>query len=100
MGDASYVLKGRGSLASLCSAPHGAGRLAARGAGRRAFTDEMQSLRVVTKIDLATVRQDIANEYRRDLMEWRLRNTNRSCRSSKPWMVPALLRQLLDCVRS
>lgn len=69
MGDASYVLKGRGATASLCSAPHGAGRLAARGAGRRASTDEMQAIRVVTKIDLDRVRRDIADEYRKDLME-------------------------------
>lgn len=69
MGDASYILKGHGCVASLCSAPHGAGRLAARGAGRRASTDEMETLRVVTKIDLAKVRRDIADEYRKDLME-------------------------------
>jgi len=69
MGDASYVLKGCGSLASLCSAPHGAGRLTARGAGRKAATDEMEAIRVVTKIDLAKVRRDIADEYRKDLME-------------------------------
>lgn len=69
MGDASYVLRGSGSLASLCSAPHGAGRLAARGAGRRASQDEMETIRVVTKIDLNKVRRDIADEYRKDLME-------------------------------
>lgn len=69
MGDASYVLKGHGSVASLCSAPHGAGRLAPRGAGRKASTDEMQALRVVTKVDLDRVRADIAAERRKDLME-------------------------------
>lgn len=69
MGDASYVLKGRGSLASLCSAPHWAGRLTARGAGRRASTNEMEAIRVVTKIDLAKVRRDIADQYKKDLME-------------------------------
>jgi tRNA-splicing ligase RtcB len=69
MGDASYILRGRGSLASLCSAPHGAGRLMARGEARKASPDEMQLIRVVTKIDLNKVRRDIADEYRRDLME-------------------------------
>jgi tRNA-splicing ligase RtcB len=69
MGDASYLLKGRGCVASLCSAPHGAGRLKARGAGRKANPDEMRSIRVVTKIDLTKVRKDIAREYQKTLME-------------------------------
>lgn len=69
MGDASYVLKGLGSLASLCSAPHGAGRKAARGAARKASTDELRGVRVVTKIDLTTVRREIAEAHTRDLME-------------------------------
>jgi tRNA-splicing ligase RtcB (3'-phosphate/5'-hydroxy nucleic acid ligase) len=69
MGDASYVLKGLGSLASLCSAPHGAGRRTARGTGRKAGMTELERLRIVTKIDLKTVRRDIADEYNKDLME-------------------------------
>ncbi len=69
MGDASYVLKGKGNTASLCSAPHGAGRIAARGAGRKASAGEMDAIRVVTKIDLNKIRRDIADEYRKDLME-------------------------------
>ena len=69
MGDCSYVLKGRGSMASLCSAPHGAGRLAARGEGRRGDLAELKQIRVVTKVDLAKVRRDIAEEYGRDLLE-------------------------------
>src|ERR1700683_5126034 len=48
MGDSSYVLKGHGSVASLCSAPHGAGRLAARGEGRKGDTGELGRIRVVT----------------------------------------------------
>lgn len=69
MGDASYVLKGHGNVASLCSAPHGAGRLAARGFGRKASSDEIQTIRMVTKVDLNRIRKDIADEYRKDLME-------------------------------
>lgn len=69
MGDASYVLRGRGSVASLCSAPHGAGRLAARGIGRKADADELLPLRIVTKIDPKTVRRDIAAELAKQLME-------------------------------
>jgi RNA-splicing ligase RtcB len=69
MGDSSYVLKGQGSMASLCSAPHGAGRLAARGEGRKAAISELGGIRVVTKIDPARVRRDIAAEHMRTLME-------------------------------
>jgi tRNA-splicing ligase RtcB len=69
MGDASYVLKGQGSIASLCSAPHGAGRLAARGEGRKGDTGELGRIRVVTKIDPTRVRRDIAAEHLRTLME-------------------------------
>jgi tRNA-splicing ligase RtcB len=69
MGDASYVLKGQGSLASLCSAPHGAGRRAARGEGRRGDMAELDPIRVVTKIDPTRVRREIAAEHLRALME-------------------------------
>lgn len=69
MGDASYLLKGMGSLASLCSAPHGAGRLTARGEGRRGDAGELSRIRVVTKIDPSRVRRDIAAEHVRTLME-------------------------------
>lgn len=69
MGDASYVLKGQGNTASLCSAPHGAGRLAARGEGRRGDMAELGRIRVVSKIDPTRVRQDIAREHQRALME-------------------------------
>lgn len=69
MGDASYVLRGMGSAGSLCSAPHGAGRIAARGEGRRRDVSEMAKIRVVTKIDPARVRRDIADELQRTLME-------------------------------
>jgi tRNA-splicing ligase RtcB len=60
---------GLGAVASLCSAPHGAGRKTARGTGRKAAATELEPLRIVTKIDLRTVRRDVAAEYERDLME-------------------------------
>ena len=69
MGDASYVLKGTGSLASLCSAPHGAGRLVARGEGRRGKVEELDAIRIVTKIDPKKTRRDVADELRKNLME-------------------------------
>lgn len=69
MGDASYVLRGLGCAGSLASAPHGAGRVLARGEGRRADVTEMRRLRVVTKVDLARVRRDIAEELEKGLME-------------------------------
>jgi tRNA-splicing ligase RtcB len=69
MGDASYVLKGQGSIATLCSAPHGAGRLAARGEGRKGDTGELRRIRVVTKVDPTRVRRYIAAEHMRTLME-------------------------------
>lgn len=69
MGDASYVLRGLGSVSSLCSAPHGAGRKTARGTGRKAAVQELEPLRIVTKIDLRKVRREIAEQYTKDLME-------------------------------
>ncbi|MGC5166087.1 RtcB family protein [Luteimicrobium sp. DT211] len=38
MGTASYVVVGKGEPRSLCSSPHGAGRLYSRSAARRTFT--------------------------------------------------------------
>jgi tRNA-splicing ligase RtcB len=69
MGDASWVLRGQGLRESLCSAPHGAGRVLARGEGRRADTAELRRLRVVTKVDPLRVRRDVAAEIERGLME-------------------------------
>lgn len=40
MGTGSYVVRGRGSEASLCSASHGAGRRLSRSAARRRYTAE------------------------------------------------------------
>lgn len=69
MGDASYLLRGLGNAEALCSAPHGAGRVVARGEGRRGDPGELRRLRVVTKVDLARVRRDVAEELRRTLLE-------------------------------
>lgn len=38
MGTASYVVKGKGSITGLCSAPHGAGRDYSRSQARKTFT--------------------------------------------------------------
>lgn len=43
MGTASYVVTGLGNVASLCSAPHGAGRTLSRGKAKRAF--DLEDLR-------------------------------------------------------
>lgn len=40
MGDRSYVVRGKGNRPSLCSAPHGAGRLYSRKAAKEQFTEE------------------------------------------------------------
>jgi tRNA-splicing ligase RtcB len=69
MGDSSFVMRGRGNVASLCSAPHGAGRAAARCEGRRRDPSEMKRLRVVTRIDVGKARRDVAEKYMRGLME-------------------------------
>ena len=44
MGTASYVVRGKGSIAGLCSAPHGAGRDYSRSQARKTFTmDQLKS---------------------------------------------------------
>lgn len=40
MGDASYVVRGKGSLTGLNSAPHGAGRLYSRSRAKEKFTEQ------------------------------------------------------------
>lgn len=47
MGAKSYVVRGKGNKASLCSAPHGAGRNHSRSAARRLFTQEDLEARMV-----------------------------------------------------
>lgn len=69
MGASSYVLRGHGATASLCSACHGAGRLAPRQQGRRGSTTELEPLRVVTKVDHRRLRRDVRQDWERALME-------------------------------
>jgi tRNA-splicing ligase RtcB len=40
MGDRSYVVRGKGNVDALCSAPHGAGRSYSRSAAKKTFTRE------------------------------------------------------------
>jgi tRNA-splicing ligase RtcB (3'-phosphate/5'-hydroxy nucleic acid ligase) len=69
MGSSSYVLRGHGSVASLCSACHGAGRLAPRQQSRQGSTAELETLRVVTKVDGKRLRRDVREEWERSLLE-------------------------------
>ena len=69
MGASSYVLRGHGSVASLCSACHGAGRLAPRQQARQGSAAELEPLRVVTKIDGRRLRRDVREEWERSLLE-------------------------------
>ena len=69
MGASSYLLKGCGNPACLCSAPHGAGRVQARGEGRKGNASEIDALRVVTKADITRLRRDVAEERIKDLLE-------------------------------
>ena len=63
MGASSYVLRGHGSVASLCSACHGAGRLAPRQQARQGSAAELEPLRVVTKVDGRRLRRDVREEW-------------------------------------
>ncbi|MGH6815823.1 MAG: RtcB family protein [Hyphomicrobiaceae bacterium] len=69
MGSASYVLRGHGSVASLCSACHGAGRLAPRRSARQGSVQELETLRIVTKVDDKRLRRDVRAEWQRALLE-------------------------------
>lgn len=71
MGTYSYVLKGNGNIDSLCSACHGAGRISARQTSRHSDVSEIDTLRVITKLDFKdpTLRQDIIKEYQKTLLE-------------------------------
>ena len=69
MGASSYVLRGLGAAPSLCSACHGAGRLAPRQQGRRGSTAELEPLRIVTKVDQRRLRRDVRIDWERALME-------------------------------
>jgi tRNA-splicing ligase RtcB (3'-phosphate/5'-hydroxy nucleic acid ligase) len=69
MGASSYVLRGHGCVSSLCSACHGAGRLAPRQQSRRGSTAELEPLRVVTKVDGRRLRRDVREDWERSLLE-------------------------------
>lgn len=69
MGASSYVLRGHGATASLCSACHGAGRQAPRQQARRGSTVELEPLRVVTKVDHRRLRRDVRADWERALLE-------------------------------
>lgn len=69
MGASSYVLRGHGATGSLCSACHGAGRLAPRQQARRGSTTELEPLRIVTKVDQRRLRRDVRAGWERSLLE-------------------------------
>ena len=69
MGASSYVLRGHGAMASLCSACHGAGRQAPRQQARRGPAAELEPLRVVTKVDQRRLRRDVRTDWERSLLE-------------------------------
>ena len=69
MGTSSYLLRGHGSVASLCSACHGAGRRAPRQQGRQGSAAELEPLRVVTRVDGKRLRRDVRMEWERALLE-------------------------------
>lgn len=68
MGTESWILKSGKSSESIFSAPHGAGRVMSRNAGR-AKISELEKIRVVTKLDYSTVRNDIKQNYISNLAE-------------------------------
>lgn len=72
MGASSFILAGQGSLESLCSASHGAGRSLSRGDALQGHEEDfrrfLERFRVVTPVDLR--RQDI--KLRRDIVEKKL----------------------------
>ena len=69
MGTASWLLRGQGNVASLCSSAHGAGRIKPRGRARRNRESELSELRVVTSIDRQGLRADIARDVTSGLLE-------------------------------
>lgn len=68
MGASSFVMRGHGSVSSLCSACHGAGRIKAR-TGSRSKIDELEKLRIITKVDHRSLRPDISEGYLSSLSE-------------------------------
>lgn len=71
MGDLSWLLKSKGNEDSLCSACHGAGRLARRGDARHGTLERLDKCRVITKIDVndSNIRKDIRDQIKTTLLE-------------------------------
>src|SRR5690625_1694487 len=66
MGEASYVVRGKGNEMSLCSAPHGAGREYSRTAARKAFTqaDLRRRMKGIEYRDSAAFVDEIPDAYK------------------------------------
>jgi tRNA-splicing ligase RtcB (3'-phosphate/5'-hydroxy nucleic acid ligase) len=66
MGTASYVVVGKGNLASLRSSPHGAGRLHSRRSARRTFTQAQlrEAMRGIEFRDTAAFLDEIPAAYK------------------------------------
>ena len=67
MGTRSLVAIGQGFDGTMSSSPHGAGRVLNRNAARSAAS--MENIHVVTKVDIDSVRNDVAVELRKTLSE-------------------------------
>ncbi len=66
MGTASYVVTGKGEEMSLCSAPHGAGRVYSRTRARKTFTqaDLRRRMKGIEYRDLAAFIDEIPDAYK------------------------------------
>jgi tRNA-splicing ligase RtcB len=66
MGTASYVVVGKGNVASLRSSPHGAGRLHSRRSARRTFTQAQlrEAMRGIEFRDTAAFLDEIPAAYK------------------------------------
>jgi tRNA-splicing ligase RtcB len=77
MGTRSYIVRGKGNAAGLCSAPHGAGRRFSRTEARKRFTAD----------DLAERMRGI--EYRHG-EEWIDEIPMRTRTSTRSWQTPPI----------
>ncbi|GEM49751.1 RtcB family protein [Deinococcus cellulosilyticus] len=73
MGTSSFVLAGLGLREALSSASHGAGRVLSRGQAMQGSTQDLDDLlrqhRVVTPVDFARTRPDVAREKLKELLQ-------------------------------
>jgi RNA-splicing ligase RtcB len=67
MGDASYVVTGKGNKAAFCSSPHGAGRVYSRGLAKSTFTIEQlrESMKGIEYRDTEAFLDEIPAAYKR-----------------------------------